>query len=179
MGFDTPPSVQQAFGSYAPNLVFFARQWVDLDTAEDCVQDVFVQLMLQRRWPDRLKPWLYKSVRNQALCALRSKARRGRRAASASAYRTPWFHWDEDALMDADAVQGAMSRLSEQTREVLVLRIWAELTFEEIAGVIGVSETAAFRRFRLGLGQIKDAMQAQRDRQIVTTTKRRRIGKPG
>ena len=81
--------------------------------------------------------------------------------------------------MDADAVQGAMSRLSEQTREVLVLRIWAELTFEEIAGVIGVSETAAFRRFRLGLGQIKDAMQAQRDRQIVTTTKRRRIGKPG
>ncbi|MCH7791429.1 MAG: sigma-70 family RNA polymerase sigma factor [Planctomycetes bacterium] len=179
MGSEKPPSVQQAFCELAPNLVFYARQWVELETAEDCVQDVFVRLMLQRRWPRRLKPWLYKSVRNQALCALRSTARRRRRVASASVHSAKWFHWDEKALIDADAVQGAMSRLSEQTREVLVLRIWAELTFEEISGVIGVSETAAFRRFRSGLAQIKDAMQAQSAHQIVTTTNRRRIGNPG
>ena len=70
--------MQQAFGEHAPNLVFYARQWVELATAEDCVQDVFVRLMLQRQWPRRLKPWLYKSVRNQALGALRSASRRKR-----------------------------------------------------------------------------------------------------
>ena len=119
--------MQQAFGEHAPNLVFYARQWVELATAEDCVQDVFVRLMLQRQWPRRLKPWLYKSVRNQALGALRSASRRKRRIASARVYGSKWFHWDEDTLIDADAVQGAMSCLNEQAREVLVLRIWADL----------------------------------------------------
>ncbi len=179
MGSDKPPPVHQAFCTHAPNLVFYARQWVELETAEDCVQDVFVRLMLQRRWPRRLKPWLYKCVRNQAVGALRFRARRRRRVASTSVYSAKWFHWDENALIDADAVQAAMSRLSEQTREVLVLRIWAELTFEEIAGVTGLSEATAFRRFRGGLGLIKGIMQAQSARHVVTVTKPRRIGKPG
>jgi len=131
-------------------MVMYSRQWVDVETAEDCVQDVFVRLMVQRQWPERLEAWLYRSVRNKVFNVVQRNARQQRRAASDERW-SEWFTQDEKELVDVSAVQNAIIGLNEDVREVLMLRVWADLSFDEIAGVVGGSASAAFRRFREGL----------------------------
>ena len=169
--------VQQTYAAYAPRLVLYGRQWVDIETAEDCVHDVFVRLMLQRRWPDRLEGWLFKSVRNGVVNMVRRNARQRRRAASVES-QANWFQPDTKGLVDVHAVQAAIAGLSEQVREVLMLRIWAELSYEDIASITGMSETTAFRRYRTGLRQIEIEMRlATGGIQTPISMDRRRIGK--
>lgn len=176
MGSEKPPSVQQAFCELAPNLVFYARQWVELETAEDCVQDVFVRLMLQRRWPDRLEGWLFRLVRNEVVNTVRRSSRQQRRAAS-DERQANWFQPDEKDLVDVKAVQAAIAGLNEHVREVLMLRIWAELEYEDIARIAGISETTVFRRYREGLRQVEIELRlATRGLRTRTSVDRRRIG---
>ena len=40
-----------------------------------------------------------------------------------------------------------------------MLRIWAELRYEDIASITGMSETTVFRRYREGLRQIEIEMR--------------------
>lgn len=150
--------VQHAFAAYAPKLVLYGRQWVDVETAEDCVQDVFVRLMLQRRWPDRLEGWLFKLVRNEVVNTVRRNSRQRRRAASVER-QANWFQPDEKDLVDVSAVQTALDGLSDLVREVVMLRVWANLSFEDISSITGMSSTTAFRRYREGLSQIEIAMK--------------------
>ena len=169
--------VQQAYATYAPRLVLYGRQWVEVETAEDCVQDVFVRLMLQRRWPHRLEGWLFKLVRNEVVNMVRHNSRQQRRAASVER-QADWFQPDEKELVDVRAVQAAIAGLDEQVREVLMLRIWADLPYEDIAVVTGVSETTAFRRYREGLQQIEIEMKlAASGVQTRVSMDRKRIGK--
>ena len=150
--------VEEAYAAHAPKLVLYGRQWVDVASAEDCVQDVFVRLMLQRRWPDRLEGWLFKLVRNEVVNTVRRSSRQQRRAAS-DERQADWFQPDEKDLVDVSAVQVAVAGLSQHVREVLMLRIWAELRYEDIASITGMSETTVFRRYREGLRQIEIEMR--------------------
>lgn len=169
--------VQEAYAMYAPKLVLYGRQWVNIQSAEDCVQDVFVRLMLQRRWPDRLEGWLFKLVRHEVVNMVRRNSRQQRRAAS-DERQANWFQPDEKELVDVRAVQAAIVGLNEQVREVLMLRIWAELEYEDISRITGMSETTAFRRYREGLRQIEIEMQlAKGGMQPRVSMDRRRIEK--
>jgi RNA polymerase sigma-70 factor (sigma-E family) len=118
----------------------------DRETAEDVVQDAFVQLC--RRW-DRLEDpgsavgYLRTSVLNGARSALR---RRGvaRRHATAQVDHAPVKHApgaDEPALAAAqrDLVLAALHRLPRRQREVLVLRHYLDLPEGEIAQLLGIS----------------------------------------
>jgi RNA polymerase sigma-70 factor, ECF subfamily len=162
---------------YAPKMVLYSRQWVDVETAEDCVQDVFVQLMLQRRWPERLDAWLFRSVRNEVVNVVRRNARQRRRAASVER-RPNWFKLDEKELVDVPAVQAAITGLNEDVREVLMLRVWAQLPFDEIASITGISATTAFRRFKEGLRLVEvELKQASKSTQPHVSTDRPRVEK--
>jgi RNA polymerase sigma-70 factor (ECF subfamily) len=44
---------------------------------------------------------------------------------------------------------------------VLVLKIWNELTFHEIAGALGISQNTAASRYRYGLANLKKSLQPQ------------------
>lgn len=168
--------VQEAYAMYAPKLVLYGRQWVNLQSAEDCVQDVFVRLMLQRRWPDRLEGWLFRLVRNEVVNTVRRSSRQQRRAAS-DERQANWFQPDEKDLVDVKAVQAAIAGLNEHVREVLMLRIWAELEYEDIARIAGISETTVFRRYREGLRQVEIELRlATRGLGTRTSVDRRRMG---
>lgn len=168
--------VQEAYAAYAPKLVLYGRQWVNLQSAEDCVQDVFVRLMLQRRWPDRLEGWLFRLVRNEVVNTVRRSSRQQRRAAS-DERQANWFQPDEKDLVDVKAVQAAIAGLNEHVREVLMLRIWAELEYEDIARIAGISETTVFRRYREGLRQVEIELRlATRGLGTRTSVDRRRMG---
>ena len=70
----------------------------------------------------------------------------------------PQFEWEDEAQ---SALAAAVSCLPHDQREVLVLKIWNELTFSEIAGALGISQNTAASRYRYALSHLKKALQPQ------------------
>ena len=52
-------------------------------------------------------------------------------------------------------VQSALMKLPDYYREVLTLRIWGELTFEQIAEVTGAPPNTVASRYRYGLAELR------------------------
>ena len=145
---------QTSFPQLAPGLVLFARQWVhSAADAEDIVQDAFVKFW-RRNHNVQNRALLYATVRSTALDLIRRDSRRARREQEALAdidqTVEPQFRIDDESQR---ALGVAMERLPHEQREVLVMKIWNELTFAEIAEALGISQnTAASPRRVLILG---------------------------
>jgi RNA polymerase sigma-70 factor (ECF subfamily) len=91
---------------------------------------------------------------------LRSDQRRARREAAVALdgaqHLEPQFTTvDEGQQMLAAAVE----RLPNEQREVVILKIWNELTFAEIGSVLEISQNTAASRYRYALGALKKILQ--------------------
>ena len=144
------------FSKLGPGLVLFARQWVQSRAdAEDVVQEAFVRFW-RRQHSIQNRALLFASVRSIALDLLRRDARRARREAEAvleagQTSEPPFQPADESRRALAEAVD----RLPSEQREVLVMKIWNELTFNEIGTVLGISQNTAASRYRYALTSLK------------------------
>ena len=136
------------------SLVLYAQQWCD--GPEDVVQEAFIRLMRQRPVPDNVIGWLYRVVRNEAVSQSRSTGRRARHEAAAGFGRKHWFKPATDDALDAVAAVAALELLPIEQREVIVLRLWSQLSFEEIAELIGTSTSTAHRRYENGLRVLRE-----------------------
>ncbi len=141
----------------APRLILYARQWVSCHAdAEDVFHTAFV-----RFWPQRHRvrdpiPFLYTCVRRVALNWRRERGRREKRERAANP--EPVFATDQDRLAKAEtdeAIEEALLRLSAEQREVVVMRIWGELSFSQIGDVLSVSPSTADTRYRSGLKRLR------------------------
>jgi RNA polymerase sigma-70 factor (ECF subfamily) len=141
----------------APKLLLFARQWVSsMADAEDVVQTAFVRFWRHQpaAGPEHY-PLLYSAVRSSALDLLRSSERRSRREADdrvdVARGDTPIFDTTIDQREHAESVQAAIGQLPQAQREVVVLKIWGELTFAQIAQALGESINTIASRYRYAL----------------------------
>ena len=144
------------FSELAPGLVLFARQWVRSPAdAEDVVQDAFVRFW-RRNLSIKNRALLYAAVRSAALDLIRRDNRRARREVEVfgEAERSvqPQFEQLDDSQGQLVA---ALDHLPRDQREVLVMKIWNELTFAEIAEALGISQNTAASRYRYGLAALK------------------------
>lgn len=155
-----PTELSRWFDAFGPALVLYARQWLPAEVAEDVVQDVFVRLMAQRAAPANVKAWLFRSVRNAAISQIRSRHRSERHAQQASEARPRWFEGRPDDPIDAKTAQDALRSLPHEQREVIVLRIWCEMTLEEIAGIVEQPVSTLFSRYKAGLAAIRKRLEA-------------------
>ncbi len=149
---------RECFERLAPKLLLFARQWVQAAAdAEDVVQEAFVRCWRHRSGQIAESQSLYfAAVRSAALDARRREERRRRRESAVlpASDAIPFACEMEDREM-ADAVQTALRQLPIAQREVLVLRIWGELTFPEIAEVMDVAVDTAASRHRYALAALR------------------------
>jgi|SRR5579884_1978772 len=152
-----PTDLGRLYRQHAPALLLYARQWGG--SAEDVVQEAFVRLAQQTPPPEQILPWLYRVVRNAALMAHRSGARRRQREQRASKPEA-WFATNEDRL-DGDEATRLLGELPLELREVIVARLWGGLTFEEIAGVLACSLPTAHRRYQTGLMQLRERLEGR------------------
>ena len=146
------------YAQLAPKLLLFARQWVaSLADAEDVVQTAFVKFWRHR--PDAEPehyPLLYSTVRTCALDLIRTDSRRGRREqVIATDPEEPFFDATIVHRENADLISLALNQLPEPQREVLVLRIWGELTFSEIAATLGDSINTVASRYRYAIDALR------------------------
>jgi RNA polymerase sigma-70 factor (ECF subfamily) len=157
-----PAQFSRWFDAHAAALVLFARQWTagDRAAAEDVVQDAFVALLNQRRPPDNVRAWLFATVRNSAIAGARGGARRARRERDVGAIRGEWFDARPDDLIDASAAAAALDALPPGQREVIVMRLWGQMTLAEIAQVTGDATSTLFSRYRAGLAGIRKQMES-------------------
>jgi RNA polymerase sigma-70 factor (ECF subfamily) len=153
------------FKLLAPRLLLFARQWVHSRAdAEDVVQTAFVRFWRKQPEPrTEHYPLLYAAVRSVALDLRRKDERRSRRETSSRTEidAQPFFYPTLEADGDAALVSATLQRLPEAQREVLVLRIWGELTFAEIATALGESINTVAARYRYGLEALRKQFKPQ------------------
>src|SRR5947208_12359593 len=150
------------FSDLAPGLVLFARQWVRSPAdAEDVVQEAFVRFW-RRNLSIKNRPLLYSAVRSAALDLIRRDSRRARREVEvfgeAERIAEPEFEKLDDAQRQ---LVTALDRLPGEQREVLVMKIWNELTFAQIASTLGISQNTAASRYRYALAALKKTLQPQ------------------
>jgi RNA polymerase sigma-70 factor (ECF subfamily) len=106
------------------------------DDAEDATQSTFVQAFraLPRfRGAASPKTWLYRIAVNEATNLLRKRAK-----APAPLEGDAPVGDGAPRVTEHVMVRGAMARLKPDHRVVLALRFWEELSYEEIAAVLGL-----------------------------------------
>jgi len=160
------------FTSVAPGLLLFARQWVrSRADAEDIVQEAFVKfwrrnhkidnpenIVARELFPSRAL--LYATVRSVALDLIRRDSRRARREAQAFSESEQIFEPQFESVDETQRIlAAAVDGLPCEQREVLVLKIWNELTFAEIASALGISQNTAASRYRYALATLKKTLQ--------------------
>jgi RNA polymerase sigma-70 factor (ECF subfamily) len=149
---------RESYDRLSARLLLFARQWAGSATdAEDVVQEAFVRCWRRGGHPADNAALLYAAVRSAALDARRRQERRRRRETEATpphAESTP-FHCELEDRELAESVQAALRQLPLEQREVLVLRIWGELSFPEIAEVLDVGVDTAASRHRYALAALR------------------------
>lgn len=126
------------------NYAFFRVK--DREAAEDIVSETFIKALEHISSFDPRKggaaSWLYRIARNTLIDYTRKKG------------RTVGFPEDFDIadvknlktnLENKDMLQKieiALTKLSEKEREIIMLRVWDELSYKEIANVLGKSEAS-------------------------------------
>ena len=157
MAILSPELLGQLIDAHARPLELFAAQWVG-DPA-DVVQEAFVLLIQQRQQPDNLAAWLYRVVRCRAINAARS-ARRRRRHEQAAAMQSPFrFEPAAGAMIDTAEASAALWELPASEREIIVMRLWGQLSYEQIADVIGASVSTAYRRYQAGIATLRQKLE--------------------
>jgi RNA polymerase sigma-70 factor (ECF subfamily) len=57
------------------------------------------------------------------------------------------------------ALQSALAELPVEQREIMVLRVWGQMTFEEAAATLDISPNTAASRYRYALAKLKERLQ--------------------
>jgi RNA polymerase sigma-70 factor (ECF subfamily) len=143
----------------AAGLRLFAQQWVDGATAEDVVQEALVALLAERPAPRNPIAWMYRAVRNAAFDHHRASTRRRRREQVVAEARGDCFESRPGAALDARAAEAAVQSLSSENRQLVVMRIWGELAFAEIASVMELSVSTVHDRYKKALGELRSVLE--------------------
>lgn len=119
--------------------------------AEDVVQETFIALVQRAEPPAKPEYYCVRSFRNRALNYRRSLWRRLTREWESKR----WFERSaSETAAERDAMR-ALADLPKEQREVIVLKIWHEYTFEEIGELLEVSPNTAAGRYRYGLQKLR------------------------
>jgi RNA polymerase sigma-70 factor (ECF subfamily) len=127
----------------------------DPSEAEDVLHQVFLQLLRDGATEISSSGYLFRAVRNRALNQLRGRSREVALDAVLDG-SAQWLESPSGSTETALALQSALGTLPQEQREVIVLRVWGQMTFEEVAGVVGVSPNTAASRYRYGLAKLSE-----------------------
>jgi RNA polymerase sigma-70 factor (ECF subfamily) len=159
---------------------FILRFIGDKETAEDLLQEAFMRVIKGAEAYKRqakFTTWLYTIARN--LCVDQTRRRKHRKHASLDA---PMDTSDDSGtLMDVipssemasdrrsvnkqlhETMQRAIAALSEEQREVFLMREFLDMPFKQIADVVGVPENTVKSRMRYALEKLRLDLDEYRD----------------
>jgi len=125
--------------------------------AEDVKQDVFIEVWRNfHSFPlnERLPSCLFTLTVSRCRDHFRKKARRQKREISYAETRAQMQSFHEDPEIHEKVIQ-ALSALPEKIRIVMMLKHFAQLSYDEISRMTGLSKTTIDGRLRMGKKKMK------------------------
>jgi RNA polymerase sigma factor (sigma-70 family) len=74
-----------------------------------------------------------------------------------------WFIPPNQDYAEELNLRRALGGLPDDQRQVIILHVWGELTFSQIAQLLGISSNTAASRYRYALAKLREAMRAKED----------------
>lgn len=158
-------AMEMTIQKYREPLYFHARYIVkDHQEAYDLVQEVFIKAMREQRFFNedfKIKAWLYRVTSNLCFNQLRNRKRRGAildtmmkpEALVADQVETVF------AAEQKEEVMGALAELSEDHRDILILRYYDDLSYAEISDVLQVKLGTVMSRLSRARMRLLDVMK--------------------
>jgi RNA polymerase sigma-70 factor (ECF subfamily) len=147
---------EQLIDEHGAKLVLYARQWCRSHAdAEDAVQTAVVKLWRGRKGKEDIPLGrVFVAAKHAAIDAMRSGSRRRQRELKANEDAPTDDRLFEDAELEEErrqAIEAALGTLPGEQREVVVMKIWGEMTFKEISKALDVTQNTVASRYRYGL----------------------------
>lgn len=147
----------ELYKSKAAQLILYGRALgLSHGEAEDVLQETFVRLLHEETIPQNLEHYCIRAFRNQALNYKRSLWRRITRELESAR----WFEKEGEETPAERAAMNCLAKLPAEQREVIVLKIWHQYTFEQIGELMKISPNTVAGRYRYGLQKIRTALKA-------------------
>lgn len=155
-----PAELERIYDSFAGGLYrYVLRILGSEEDARDVLQDVFVKLALSNKSMvlHHEKSFLFRMAHNLAMDLLRRRRSEGVRAERLKnlAESEDQSYLTSMSLEADDSLNDALDILPVEQRTVVHLRIWDELTFEEIGTALGISLNTAASRYRYALEKLR------------------------
>ncbi len=138
-----------------------------MDRAEDAVQEAFAKLFARSATAaGDPAAYAFSVVRNAAIDQIRKAGRD--RAARQTIYEQDGASMllsasrpeqDAHASERRDAVAAALGKLNDEQREVIVMKIYGGLTFDQIGQAIGAPLSTVASRYRRGLARLETGLK--------------------
>ena len=146
--------VKQLYEQHGRGLLAYACTFVpSFALAEDVLHQVFERLLRgDLSISGAPISYVYRAVRNTALNVARSRAGR-------VDFKEGWLENPSGMEHTAVEIQSALQELPAEQREVIVLHIWGQMTFEETAAALGITPNTAASRYRYGLSKLREQFQ--------------------
>jgi RNA polymerase sigma factor (sigma-70 family) len=159
------------YQTYSAGLYNYGAKFsLDKDLIKDCIQELFVQLWTNRNsvgTPRHVKNYLFKSFRN---LILKKTFRLGKNQDfdetedyefNVSLNIEETLIHDERRKQISEQLQGTISRLTARQREAIFLKFYEQLSYEEIAEVMGITVKASYKIMARSLGFLRDNLSKE------------------
>lgn len=164
----SPPAAwKQWFSTHGSRLLLFARQQTRTsEDAEDTLQEAMLRLwksgMIDTNENGSNEPCLaaaFTQIRRSAIDQARKNLRRANREARAmeldGASDVVWFKDSLEQDERSQQIEKALQTLPDYYKEVVILKIWGGLTFEQIAETLDIPMNTAASRYRYALERLR------------------------
>jgi RNA polymerase sigma-70 factor (ECF subfamily) len=157
-------------------LLFAAAITGERSHAQDALHHVFLKLIEDGNLRHALdkKAYLFACVRNAVLNEVKILNRHAPLDPDSAHSTSTWFTPpDRDYAAELN-LRRALSVLPDEQREVIVLHIWGELTFSQIATLLDISANTAASRYRYAVAKLRETMSpASNDKEDHCANSRR------
>ncbi len=147
---------------WGDRFLLFARQQArSLGEAEDILQEAIVHVWKKRSLFPRIEPGLvFLQIKRIAINRARQDLRRKKREGIYAENNQPLFELPEESGLSGE-VEAALLNLPLEQREVVVLKVWGEQTFEAIGQSLEISPNTAASRYRYGLDRMRQMLKGE------------------
>ncbi len=154
---------RQLLAKEGGRLLLFARQQTRSEAdAQDVLQEAFLRIWKSKPDSAAVHPGeVYTAIRRTAVDLGRQIDRRGLREAKtvamdqAEGVHLSWFDRKTEQDERRAALESAIRKLPGDQQEVLILKIWGNLTFDDIGKALGLSANTAASRYRYSLTTLR------------------------
>lgn len=128
-----------------------------MEDAQDIVQNVFIRLFNEKfdfSTIENLKAYLFRCVSNSCNDLLRSR-KRHRFISAENMQLQSLPDYDSESEREYNRIERLMEDIPSEQADVIKMRIINNLTFNEIANILGLPTTTVKSRFKYGIDKLR------------------------